>query len=803
MPVNRTHLCWLAAVVVLGGFAPSARSQGAAPRPAPHLAYAYPAGGQQGTTFTVSLGGQNFTGATEVFVSGPGVTAKVTAYDRPLTQKELNDLRDTLQQLQEKRAAAGGPPAANRPASPGAAVVAPAAVAMEIQEDPPGARDGPKAGPPPVFTAADEAELMATKTKLASRAANRQISPALAETATLEISLAPDAPAGVRELRLKAPNGLSNPLVFCVGLLPEITGAVVTATTNSSERPNLNAGPPTNPPRPAEPITLPAVVNGQILPGAVDHFRFAARKGQRITAAVTARALIPYLADAVPGWFQAILVLTDTQGRELAYNDHFRFDPDPVVSCEIPADGDYRVEIRDAIYRGREDFVYRLTIGELPFVTAIFPLGGPVGGQADFELSGWNLPSSALTLDTRGREPGISLLVLKQSGMRTNAIRYALDALPEVREAGPHHSPESAQPLTLPVIVNGRIERPDDRDVFRFQGRAGDEVVAEVFARRLGSPLDSALALTDATGHRLAFNDDYDDKGEGLLTHQADSRVSFTLPGDGAYFLTLTDAQHQGGTEFSYRLHVGPPRPDFELRIAPSSLNLRGGTSTVVTVWALRHDGFNGEIMLGLRDAPAGFALSGARIPANQDKVQLTLSAPPAPSEAPFNLTVIGLAVVQGRTVTHVAVPADDMMQAFFYRQLVPARDLKVVVSGRGGVLRVLSPTPVRLPAGGTAHLRVATGTAPTVANVQLELSEPPEGISIKQSSSEKGVVDVLLLSDSGKVKPGLAGNLILSASGERPNAAPPKGASAANRTQLGVVPAIPFEIVAAPPNNP
>ena len=32
-----------------------------------------------------------------------------------------------------------------------------------------------------------------------------------------------------------------------------------------------------------------------------------------------------------------------------------------------------------AIYRGREDFVYRITIGELPFVTSIFPLGGRAG----------------------------------------------------------------------------------------------------------------------------------------------------------------------------------------------------------------------------------------------------------------------------------------------------------------------------------------------------------------------------------------------------------------------------------------
>ena len=40
----------------------------------------------------------------------------------------------------------------------------------------------------------------------------------------------------------------------------------------------------------------------------------------------------------------------------------------------IPESGEYVLEIKDSIYRGREDFVYRITLGEEPFVTGIFPL---------------------------------------------------------------------------------------------------------------------------------------------------------------------------------------------------------------------------------------------------------------------------------------------------------------------------------------------------------------------------------------------------------------------------------------------
>jgi len=62
-----------------------------------------------------------------------------------------------------------------------------------------------------------------------------------------------------------------------------------------------------------------------------------------------------------------------------------------VLSYEIPKDGDYLIEIKDSIYRGREDFVYRIALGELPFVTSVFPLGTRVDATTEVELKGWNL----------------------------------------------------------------------------------------------------------------------------------------------------------------------------------------------------------------------------------------------------------------------------------------------------------------------------------------------------------------------------------------------------------------------------
>ena len=123
-------------------------------------------------------------------------------------------------------------------------------------------------------------------------------------------------------------------------------------------------------------ITVPCTVNGQIASGEVNRYRFTAYKGQHLVLTTQARELVPYIADAVPGWFQPVLALYDAKGQELAYDDHYRFNPDPTIFYEVPHDGEYVFAIHDSLYRGREDFVYRVTIGELPFVTSIFPLGG-------------------------------------------------------------------------------------------------------------------------------------------------------------------------------------------------------------------------------------------------------------------------------------------------------------------------------------------------------------------------------------------------------------------------------------------
>jgi hypothetical protein len=744
-------------LAVAGPSLPTLRAQ--APRE-PRLAYVFPAGGQTGTTFLVRLGGQFLEGATNLRVSGGGVEVTILDYHRPLTPREFNQLRTELEKLTEKRRAAFNPAAA--------------------------ATNAASTNLPPARWTPEDARRLAELRRQLTNAPNRQANPALAETVFARVTLAPDAAPGPRELRLHTAAGLTAPLPFHIGTLPEHLEA--------APRPDAAADP--------SPLELPAVVNGRILPGETDRYRFTVRRGQRLVLAAQARALIPFLADAVPGWFQAVLTLRDATGAEVAYCDDYRLQPDPVIFFEAPADGEYTVEIRDALFRGREDFVYRLALGELPFVTGVWPPGGPVDQPCTIRLSGWNLDATNLTVQFS--RPGMHRLEPPGGTRWLNEVRFAADTLPETADAEPNNTPATAQSLAGPVIVNGRVDRPGDVDFFALMGRAGEVLVAEVRARRLGSPLDARLTLSDPDGCVLAANDDHADPGAGLDTHHADPYLRVMLPATGRYLLRLEDTQGKGGGELTYRLRVGPPRPDFELRVAPSTVNARAGATVPLTVWALRQDGYDGDIHLDLVEPPPGFRLSGGWVPAGQEKVRVTLTVPPEASPEPVALRLEGRARLAGRDVVRPVVPADERTQAFFYQHWVPAQELCVVVLDQGRPaprLRLLSEVPVRIPAGGSAKVTLGAPFPRWAAQFRLALEDPPAGLELVGTRPGRSGMEVEFRADAERLKPGLKGNLLLTAQAVRTQGTTNRPAAAPARRAPGMVlPAIPFEVVPAVP---
>lgn len=743
----------------------------------PHIGYLYPAGGQTGTTVRITAGGQGLRGAKDVYVSGEGITAGMVEYQgqvKKLNQDQKRMLGQEVRYLRQKKMAAlygRKPPKRPQP-----------------KPDEEAADSKPVELPDhPLLDNLDKLTIEGLDHVIDEfvRPSVLQINPQIAETVVLELVIDPNAAPGPREIRLVTNAGLSNPLVFEIGTLPEVCepelsdpGKIV--TTN---------------------VELPVLINGQILPGEIDRFRFTAEKGQNLVIETQARKLIPYLGDAVPGWFQATVRLLDGQGRETAFADDWRFDPDPVLCYEIPKSGDYVLEINDAIYRGREDFVYRVSIAEKPFVTSIFPLGTPRGKTTKAAVSGWNLDGSEIVLDGRLKAAGIRQAVLTQNGLASNPAAYAVDAWEECGESEANDTPQQAQPIDLPRIVNGRIEKAGDRDCFRFEGKAGQSVVAEVAARRLHSPLDSLLYLTDAEGAVIEWNDDSADRNTGLETHHADSRLSVTLPRDGTYCVQVSDTRSHGGEAYGYRLHVGPPRPDFELYVTPSSLNLSTGRTEAVTVHAIRKDGFDGEIEIAFKDAPKGFQLGGGRIPPGVDTIRMTVTAPQQPINQPTALHLQGTGRIDGKAVTRPVTAAEDMMQAFIYRHLVGMQELAVFAPRNRQFIPFdeKPAAPIQIPAGGTARVQIRIPNRPAYENLQLELNEPPAGLRLEDVIVRGGRLAFTVTADGKEAPAGLTDNLIVDAYAMVPQKnkeGQPTGKT--NKVSYGVLPAIPFEITNA-----
>ena len=99
-----------------------------------------------------------------------------------------------------------------------------------------------------------------------------------------------------------------------------------------------------------------------------------------------------------------------------------------------------------------------------------------------------------------------------------------------------------------------------------------------------------------------------------------------------------------------------------------------------MTVFAIRRDGFDGPITLSFKNLPQGLTSPGATLPAKQEVVGLALTTSLTAMEKPVNLTVVGTAKTGDREVVHEAVPAEDKMQAFLFRHLLPAETLPALV---------------------------------------------------------------------------------------------------------------------------
>lgn len=499
------------------------------------------------------------------------------------------------------------------------------------------------------------------------------------------LAVAPDAPPGRRWVRVRGGSvGLTSCRPFFVGRLPE---------TLESE--------PNQDPQTAQRVEPPLVINGRIQPnGDVDCFAFDARAGQSLVAGVLAHGMDVKEEGSRGGFLDLQLELLDGSGNVVAASDD-ALGLDPLVHWNVVANGRYILRLRSLGYKGSPSSVYRLTVGEVPYPVAVFPVGGRRGERSEVEFFGPNVPSGTRqSVEIQADAPGpVQQLLWDHPLTDGRGLAFAVGELAEVIETEPNDSAAStmrldvphagtasavaqvgsaaqaAAPVTSPgeqgCTVNGRFGSAGDEDWYRFTLDKGQGLLLHTMAQRhLFSPVDTVLEVYDSDGNRVAENDD-GAVWANECTHDfasTDSWLVFQAPRAGEYLLRVRDHSGAAVPRAVYRLTVEPLRPDFVLHLWPDAVPIWGpGTSAAFVVQLMHWGGLKADVELRIEGLPEGWVGSRGVIPASSfqllgppygTKALLTITAPSdAPPGAMAAFRVVGRAQQDGRTIEHVACP--------------------------------------------------------------------------------------------------------------------------------------------------
>lgn len=464
----------------------------------------------------------------------------------------------------------------------------------------------------------DEKLLFSTKGFTAERAGAATVDPKApkgAPAAAVKFKVtAPKGTTGTHDVRVVSKSGLSNPRAFVVG-----------GSTESNETEPNNDVPQ------AQKVELETTVNGVIsAPTDVDFVTFKAKAGQNV--------VVYCLASSIDSKLQADLMVSDSDGRQLASNRGYR-GGDAALEFKAPKDGEYFVRVSQFAYTtGGADHFYRLTVTTAPWPGATFP---PVAAGKPGVLS-WAVAPTAATADLS--EPaaagGHPLLVA---------------ANPIVLDNAKNGTATEAQAVNVPCDIAGRVAKKNERHWYSFAAKKGEVWTLEVFAERIGSPVDAYFVLTDDKGKVVTEQDDGPDtlSPNQFYTKSDDpGRYRFAVPNDGTYkvMVSTREAGVQFGPRDQFVLRIAKEKPDFRLAVmpltphVPDAGTLAAGGAVVFTVFAFRFDGFDGPIELGAENLPRGVKCPKQSIGPGQTRGTLVLTCDKPAADFEGFVTVTGTA---------------------------------------------------------------------------------------------------------------------------------------------------------------
>ncbi len=407
--------------------------------------------------------------------------------------------------------------------------------------------------------------------------------------ATFDVTLGTDVEPGYHHLRVVTDGGISLPVVIAV------------------DRINQQAV--------SEPIKeLPTALHGTVAGANIIETKFAGKAKQKLLVEVEAQRLGSKLKPIVHLYSPKKLQIAWAWATPTLFGD-------ARLEAVLPKDGIYTVTLHDAEYAAAAPSFFRLRIGTWSFVDQVFPPVIARNQPWTVSFLGSAIPSPMTVNAANGLEvmplPWPTKTADNWSGPRPfvtispHAEFVKLDANGKLQEI-----PQG------PAGVSGRLLAPYEEDRYRVAVSPGKKVRLEVFAERIGSPLDCALVVRDEKGTQLARAEDSPGTLDPILDYAVPDKVTAIIVG-------VVDAQGRGGSRGVYRLVIepqssGPAKDGFKLTTIAQRILLPIGGRTVVPVQVDRR-GYTGKIDLTPTREIPGVKLTGASIPDGGDGALVTI----------------------------------------------------------------------------------------------------------------------------------------------------------------------------------
>jgi hypothetical protein len=359
---------------------------------------------------------------------------------------------------------------------------------------------------------------------------------------------------------------------------------------------------------PLLPVSLHGIVSGS----AKLRTAFAATKGQTVLLEVESQRL--------GGKLRPVLHIYDSANKHLQWSL-----PSPVLRGDTrltftaPADGKYTVELHDLQYAAPSPNHFRLKIGTWQYADLAFPPAIERSKPVSVELIGSLAAGEKVSVAS---SDGPAAPPLLQNDVVVGAFRPSvlLSELPEVIEATPA---EGLQQLpAVPFGISGRLLKEGEQDKYKLTVQPGAKLRFEVFADRLGAPMDAVLQILNEQGGQLAINDD--------VAGSADPKLDYVIPAKTTTIvLAVKEANGIGSPSNVYRVRVSDvsaeaSKRDFQLTIAQQEQTITAGERLVVKV-TVERTGYAGPIRLDFGAIPDGVQTQGAMIAAGADSTLMTL----------------------------------------------------------------------------------------------------------------------------------------------------------------------------------